>query len=562
MAFSSLTPQKNPEFVRIGEQYKCIVCKQVARDAMATECGHRLCLPCIDPMFQEAKEPVKCPAQEDDCVPIFRTKIVPDPGGQREIKKLLVFCPNKQYGCSTTVPWRDLEKHMSECTFCPVECPNKSRGCSVVVARNELDNHQKKECNFRPVMCTYCKQEFSFMMIGNHEENECPDATTTCKFCGAGPMKRREIQGHLESCPRKPKECRFKVIGCTYMATEEEVSNHEINDGVHHMEILSIFVTNSGLNRLQLINQIQEIAAERDGLKRRLEQHKEELASLKSQVEALKTASKDAKMRMVSQTERIIQLERKSEDTVKRDVMERCEQQTRELQVTIRELREKLTLLERRPATGVGSSEAGVQVRPEELNDMKQQLTMHDRQFHNLDVRLAELDLRFQVLETASYDGILLWKIRDYTRRKQEAITGKTLSLYSQPFYSSRFGYKMCARVYLNGDGMGKNTHMSLFFVVMRGEYDALLPWPFQQKVTLMLLDQQSGQRHLSDTFKPDPASSSFKRPTTEMNIASGCPLFVSHSVLETPTYIKDDIIFIKLMLDLSNLPPPNPANQ
>ena len=57
------------------------------------------------------------------------------------------------------------------------------------------------------------------------------------------------------------------------------------------------------------------------------------------------------------------------------------------------------------------------------------------------------------------------------------------MSLYSQPFYTGRYGYKMCGRVYLNGDGMGKGTHLSLFFVLMRGEYDALLEWPFRQKV-------------------------------------------------------------------------------
>lgn len=170
---------------------------------------------------------------------------------------------------------------------------------------------------------------------------------------------------------------------------------------------------------------------------------------------------------------------------------------------------------------------------------------------------MAELDLRFQVLETASYDGVLMWKIRDYSRRKQEAITGRTLSLYSQPFYTHRFGYKMCARVYLNGDGMGKGTHLSLFFVIMKGEYDALLKWPFEQHVTLMLLDQDSGQRHLSDSFRPDPTSSSFKRPTTEMNIASGCPLFVSHAVLETRTYIVDDTLFIKVDVSTEGLVPP-----
>lgn len=110
-------------------------------------------------------------------------------------------------------------------------------------------------------------------------------------------------------------------------------------------------------------------------------------------------------------------------------------------------------------------------------------MNRHDDMLSVHDIRLADMDLRFQVLETASYNGTLIWKIRDYKRRKQEAVAAKTLSLYSQPFYTGYFGYKMCARIYLNGDGMGKGTHLSLFFVVMRGEYDALLPWPFKQKV-------------------------------------------------------------------------------
>lgn len=114
---------------------------------------------------------------------------------------------------------------------------------------------------------------------------------------------------------------------------------------------------------------------------------------------------------------------------------------------------------------------------------LETQLNRHDDMLSVHEIRLADMDLRFQVLETSSYNGTLIWKIRDYKRRKQDAVAAKTLSLYSQPFYTGYFGYKMCARVYLNGDGMGKGTHLSLFFVVMRGEYDALLPWPFKQKV-------------------------------------------------------------------------------
>lgn len=56
---------------------------------------------------------------------------------------------------------------------------------------------------------------------------------------------------------------------------------------------------------------------------------------------------------------------------------------------------------------------------------------------------------------------------------------------FATAFYTSKYGYKMCLRVYLNGDGTGRGTHLSLFFVVMKGPNDALLRWPFNQKVGL-----------------------------------------------------------------------------
>ena len=69
-----------------------------------------------------------------------------------------------------------------------------------------------------------------------------------------------------------------------------------------------------------------------------------------------------------------------------------------------------------------------------------------------------------------SYNGTLLWKIESYQRKRQDAINGVMTALYSPPFYSAQYGYKMCAKIYMNGDGFGKGSHLSLFFVVMRGE--------------------------------------------------------------------------------------------
>ena len=184
--------------------------------------------------------------------------------------------------------------------------------------------------------------------------------------------------------------------------------------------------------------------------------------------------------------------------------------------------------------------------------------TLHSKVEHSVDRCLSsnmDQELRLQLLERATYNGILIWKIDDFERRRKEAVDGVTMSLYSSPFYTSRHGYKMCARIYLNGDGLGKNTHFSFFFVIMRGPYDALLPWPFRPKVTLTLLNQ-TGKNHVTDHFRPDPHSSSFQHPgEREMNIASGCPMFVRIEHLLNGGFVKDNAAFIRIVVDTSDLP-------
>ena len=175
---------------------------------------------------------------------------------------------------------------------------------------------------------------------------------------------------------------------------------------------------------------------------------------------------------------------------------------------------------------------------------------------HTLGLRnvlLADLEEQVRQNEVSSHNGILLWKISDFARKRQDALSGRQVSLYSPPFYASSYGYKMCVRLYLNGDGMGKGTYISLFFVVMRGPYDALLRWPFRQKVTFMLLDQDNVE-HVIDAFRPDPRSDSFQRPRREMNIASGCPTFCHLSELNNHAYVRDDTMFLKVMIDTTDI--------
>ena len=55
------------------------------------------------------------------------------------------------------------------------------------------------------------------------------------------------------------------------------------------------------------------------------------------------------------------------------------------------------------------------------------------------EVQLSEQDMQIQMLEATSYNGTYIWKIDHYSRRFQDAASGKTLSIYSPPFYVGRF---------------------------------------------------------------------------------------------------------------------------
>jgi hypothetical protein len=169
-----------------------------------------------------------------------------------------------------------------------------------------------------------------------------------------------------------------------------------------------------------------------------------------------------------------------------------------------------------------------------ELNQMAVGITC-------LQAGFTEMALMVQMLQATSYDGTFIWKISDIRRRRREARIGQMDPLHSAPFYSGRHGYKLCLSLQPSRDGC------EFFVTIMRGEYDAILPWPFGQKVTLTMIPQGGhGSSHVRVSFRPDPRSLSFQRPRSEMNIASGCPMLVSLDILSHPSYVKDDTLFIK----------------
>ena len=181
-----------------------------------------------------------------------------------------------------------------------------------------------------------------------------------------------------------------------------------------------------------------------------------------------------------------------------------------------------------------------------DVEELKSKVKVMDNKSEELGKSVADIDLKLQLQENKTINGELIWKIDKIDFRMTQAKMGKVVVLHSAPCYTKQYEYKYCTRLYLQGDGMGRSTHVSLFFVVMKSEYDQLLTWPMHKRITFELINLENEEESIIESFVSNPRSSSFQRPRNNMNVASGCPMFVSIETFLTGGFIVDKCAYIK----------------
>ncbi|NXY59452.1 TRAF2 factor, partial [Callaeas wilsoni] len=375
-------------------------------------------------------------------------------------------------------------------------------GCSWSGIMKDFEDHQSL-CEYALIPChTGCGHVVMRRKLADHLENGCVNNVTVCQQCQCSLASSEyevrtflsEIKAsycHSASSTNKD-GCRFSEVGCAFRGSRDKIKEHERAALGAHMLLL-----------LQHIRQLEGSLCSAAKAARGCTPQEKVISELENKLHVFENIVAVLNKEVESSNLEILAFRRQSE--LDQNII-------RGLELKIAELHRCLT---------------------------------------QKDAGLSSLHKSLLFSEQASYDGIFLWKITDVGRKLQDSVTGRTVGLYSPAFYTAKYGYKVCLRVYLNGDGTGKGTHMSLFFVVMKGDYDALLPWPFRHKVTFMLLDQNN-REHIIDAFRPDLTSASFQRPVNDMNVASGCPMFLPLSKLQSPkhAYVKEDTLFLKCIIE------------
>ncbi|XP_007900919.1 TNF receptor-associated factor 1 [Callorhinchus milii] len=542
------------------EKYLCSFCKNVLKKAHQTLCGHRYCWACVEWIVRCNKTPIcqKCkeddPQSMNDDSILSLEKVFSDAAVSKEILDLKVHCINP--GCTWEERMKNYEDHVSQCEYSLIPC---STGCGLMVLRKKLADHLERECKNNMNECQWCNVK---MFMKDMQEHLCEEASIkeAKPFKDEPPSREKS---HLHGGIKTRDKCCFTEIGCTFRGGKELLKDH-MNSSVNvHLNLLLQFTSTIKVNLLHGCNlangddedasAVALINSKTQHLEKRLSSLRLQgsLSSLQSQVavesNGLECDSADGASYSGSITDLPLAL-------CSGETLTECQSKISGLERKIQTFENIVTVLNReveKAQTTMGAFERQNKLDQDIIKNLERKVTDQQHLLALKDVLLNELRMQILAVEDVSYDGIFMWKITDFTRKRQEAIAGRITSLYSPAFYTSRYGYKVRMRVYLNGDGAGRGSHISLFFVMMRGEYDALLQWPFKQKVTFMFLDQNN-REHVIDAFRPDLNSSSFQRPVNEMNIASGCPMFFSLCKLDSPkqAYVKDETLFIKCIID------------
>ena len=178
---------------------------------------------------------------------------------------------------------------------------------------------------------------------------------------------------------------------------------------------------------------------------------------------------------------------------------------------------------------------------------LKKDINLLNSKVINIEDQNLELNKTVADMEKKTLNGELLWKIDKLDFRMAQAKLGKVAALHSAPCYTKQYEYKYCVRLYLQGDGEGRGTHISIFFVVMKSEFDELLQWPMRKQVIIQLLNLRNEADSVIETFFSNTRLSSFQRPTENMNVAVEYPRLISIEQFLNRGFVKDNSTFIKV---------------
>ncbi|XP_049792400.1 TNF receptor-associated factor 3 [Schistocerca nitens] len=440
--------------------------------------------------------------------------------------------------CGRQLPSSHLQIHLDECDLALEKCPNS---CGVSVQRRYKSLHLKNECLLRPPSLQRPATATLLMSSGvgggvGGGAGTAGGRGTDASAASAAPDVLAAELAKLRSALDEERRLRGVAVAEFRQRCDAlDQWNKKL------VQVLAAFkAAKAALGALG-----EQLEAERAQRLRSEGEYDEQLARLSGAVATardLHSALEERYTELVSSCERLtLEVEELARSQLlegdawraevrgeRRLGAERADALRQDLQALKKRMEEENVAL-----SGVwGDQEARLERLENRVASLASRLTDMDQQL------VQQQDLRHAV----QVPGRLLWKITDFDQKLADAKEHDTV-LHSPIFFSQQFGHKLRLEVHLNGVGHWKGRNMIVGLQVLPGDWDALLPQPFNRKVSVTLRDQTPNSEQANNLMKI------LKAGTTKEDPA-GYHQFFPHKTMQQFNYIKENAIYLEVTVE------------
>ena len=486
---------RRPCFVSdLPSKYICPVCTAVATEPhQVTCCGSVICLSCVNSLKQNGPY-FKCPAcQEENVYGHFVDKRM-----MKELSSFEVYCTNGNGGCTWQGELGTLEGHLVRCTHQIIACTGN---CGEELKRCNLKDHLEYHCRNRPSTCPHCNTTGTYAEISRLHLDNCPHMVVQCTNEECKEMlKRSELENHLSQ------KCLFQVVPCTNNCGKEmqraSLSKH-INKGCHKRQHTCPDCGAIGVYEFIV-----------------------------------------SKFHTDKCPDRVVQCPNAE-----------CEEVMKQGEVDVHRM-----MFCPKEQVRCGYSSVGcLEVVPRDKLLQHSQKNVHKHlNMAMLKIKENHEELRAEVAKLTSTVSLLEAKVGksktlikfDKVKECEEANT----TWLSTGFYTSASGYKMRLKVSFTDDTAATHEYLSSFILLIPGEYDTTLEWPFKGEVTIELLNQLEDKNHYKRVIQFDDSIPMKCRcqPKTSSTEGWGFQMFIPRSDLAyNPSkkcqHLLDDSLYFRI---------------
>ena len=319
---------------------------------------------------------------------------------------------------------------------------------------NELKRHVES-CAKRPWECKYCGLKCTY------GEGEGKHWATCCKFpepcpngCELGSVERCNVEQHHSVCSLEPVACEMKEFGCSAVVPRKELATHMRESELQHLTAMTML-------NLRLSRQLQQDLAAKD---RKIEQLQQEVAGQKQLQIEMKTAM------VVQKTE---------QNEMKGEMAEQQKQLQIETKTAMVEQKQELKEMKAEMA------EQQKQLQNEVRKESAKQMELLQEQKTDLTRKIDEI--WHNIVQHIEVYAACTTVCKVFTFNQYKAKNHR----HSEPFYSQSIGYKFKFNVDFG------SSFICAFLYLLPGDYDNKLRWPLQVRVHLQLLNQGKDCHHI-----------------------------------------------------------------